>query len=162
MKWIMDGNRGLTYIRVMRTGSAVIYDSDYTFEFGKGHVLRESKDDAAIVVSSGRGVHEALGAASIAQLGVVDMPSIDDALLLKLYDSGKQLVFAEQNNGFIWQSFLKVLYRSRRTIDMSRIACINTLDENGKAQFIYSGTYEELVAAFGLTAEAIAKTAGGN
>ena len=29
------------YVRVMRTPSAVLYDSDYTFEFGRGHVLRE-------------------------------------------------------------------------------------------------------------------------
>ena len=42
MKWIMEGNRGLLYVRVMRTPSAVLYGSDYAFEFGKGHVLRES------------------------------------------------------------------------------------------------------------------------
>src|ERR1700733_1793135 len=47
MKWIMDGNRGLVYVRVMRTGSAVLYGSDYVFSFGKGHVLRESEADAA-------------------------------------------------------------------------------------------------------------------
>ena len=37
MKWIMEGNRGLVYLRVMRTGSAVLYGSDYVFAFGKGH-----------------------------------------------------------------------------------------------------------------------------
>ena len=42
MKWIMEGNRGLLYVRVMRTPSAVLYGADYAFEFGKGHVLRES------------------------------------------------------------------------------------------------------------------------
>src|SRR5665213_1591454 len=31
MKWTMEGNRGLVYVRVMRTGSAVLYDQDYTF-----------------------------------------------------------------------------------------------------------------------------------
>jgi hypothetical protein len=40
---------------------------------------------------------------------VVDMPSIDDELLLKLYATGKPLLFAEQNNGYLWQNFLKVL-----------------------------------------------------
>ena len=65
----------------MRTPSPVIYDSDYTFEFGRGHVLRDSGSDEAVIVSSGRGVHEAL-AASVecarqgVRAGVVDMPSI--------------------------------------------------------------------------------------
>ena len=42
MKWIMEGNRGLLYVRVMRTPSAVLYGRDYTFEFGKGTCVRES------------------------------------------------------------------------------------------------------------------------
>src|SRR5438477_8726752 len=33
MRWIMDGNRGLVYVRLMRTGSPVIYGADYSFEF---------------------------------------------------------------------------------------------------------------------------------
>jgi len=60
-----------------------------------------------MIVSSGRGVHEALAAADLCGAGVVDMPSIDDQLLLELYDSGKALFFAEQNNGYIWQNFLR-------------------------------------------------------
>ena len=88
MQWIMEGNRGLLYVRVMRTPSAVIYDSDYAFEFGRGHVLRQSADDAAVIVSSGRGVHEALAPPPTVRrrglnVGVVDMPSIDDELLLR-------------------------------------------------------------------------------
>jgi transketolase len=163
MRWIVEGNRGLVYVRLMRTGSPVIYPPDYTFEFGRGHVIRESAGDAAILVGSGRGVHEAIAAAGLcAQRGigvtVVDMPSIDDELLLRLYDSGKALIFAEQNNGYIWQNFLKVLYRHRKiSADLSRVANINTLDSNGRARFIHSGTYEELTEAFGLTAPQIAE-----
>ena len=140
MKWIMEGNRGLVYVRLMRTGSPVIYGPDYSFEFGQGHVIRESEDDAAIVVSSGRGVHEAIAAAALcAKSGigvtVVDMPSIDEGLLLQLYDSGKLLIFAEQNNGYIWQNFLKVLYRHRKaSADLARVATINTLDSRGSAR----------------------------
>ena len=86
------------------------------------------------------------------------MPSIDDALLLQLYDSGKLLVLAEQNNGYIWQNFLKVLYRHRKaSADLSRVATINTLDSEGRARFIHSGTLEELLEAFGLAAGQIAE-----
>ena len=162
MKWIMEGNRGLLYVRVMRTPSAVLYPGDYQFQFGRGYILRQSADDRAVIISSGRGVHEALGAALIcaaAQLPVrvVDMPSIDENLLLELYDWGKPLVIAEQNNGYIWQNFLKVLGRhGNRGIDPSRIIAVNTLDDNGRARFIHSGTYEELVDVFGLSAQKLA------
>ena len=54
MQWIMAGNKGLMYIRVMRTGSAVIYGPDYVFDFGVGHVLRRADADEAIVISSGK------------------------------------------------------------------------------------------------------------
>ena len=162
MKWIMEGNRGLVYVRVMRTGSAVLYGGDYSFEFGKGHILRQSPGDAAIVVSSGRGVHEALAAAELSakqgiHVRVVDMPSIDDALLLELHDLGKPLLFAEQNNGHIWQNFLKVLYRRKSAVDLGRVFTINTLNAEGRPQFIHSGTYEELIQAFGLTPAQIAE-----
>jgi transketolase C-terminal domain/subunit len=156
MKWIMEGDRGLVYVRVNRVAYGVLYDSDYAFEFGKGHVLRESAAEKAVIISSGHGVYEALTAADECaklglEVGVVDMPSIDEALLLQLHDSGKVLFLAEQNNGYIWQNFLKVLYERRklcRSID--KIAAINTLSADGKPRFIHSGTYEELTQAFGL------------
>jgi transketolase len=156
MKWIMEGNRGLVYLRVMRAPSAVLYDSNYVFEFGKGHMLKQSPDDVATIISTSRGVHEALSASAEAaksglKIGVVDMPSIDEELLLKLYDSGKLLCFAEQNNGYLLQNFLKVLYRRKKSCDWSRIMSINALDAEGKPQYIHSGTYEELIEAFNLT-----------
>ena len=166
MRWIMDGNRGLLYVRVMRTASAVLYGPDYTFDFGKGHILRESPDDKAVIISAGRGVHEALAAADLAQkqgigVSVVDMPSVDEDLLVSLYTSGKPLLFAEQNNGFLWQNFLKALYRrSAETgpIDLTRVHSVNTLMAAGDKQFIHSATYEELIEAFHLTPAALAGT----
>ena len=165
MEWIMAGNKGLIYLRVMRTGSAVLYPANYAFEFGKGHMLRKDDNAGVVVISSGRGVHEALGAAKLCaangvSVSVVDMPSVDDKLLLELYNSGVELIFAEQNNGYLWQNFLKVLYRNRAgaTGKLERVFTVNTLTANGKAQFIHSATYEELVAAFGLTSVDLAKT----
>ena len=162
MRWIMEGNRGLLYVRVMRTPSAVIYDGDYTFEFGKAHVLKQSASDAAVIVSSGRGVHEALAAAALGaeaglNMAVVDMPSIDEDLLIELMESGKVVCLAEQNNGYIMQNLLKVLFRRQRGLqNMKNVLVINTLDAHGKPQFIHSGNYEELIEAFGLTPARIA------
>jgi transketolase len=162
MRWIMEGNRGLLYVRVMRTPSAVIYDSDYAFEFGKGHVLKESAQGAAVIVSAGRGVHEALAAAALCAehgvgAGVVDMPSIDEELLLSLLESGRIVCLAEQNNGYILQNLLKAAFRRQRGLqNLRNVLAINTLDSQGKPQFIHSGSYEELIEAFALTPEAIA------
>ena len=156
MQWIMEGNRGLVYLRVMRTPSPVIYGSDYCFEFGEGQVLREGA--AATIVTSGRGVHEALAAADLLPaLGVVDMPSVDEDLLLRLYDSGKVVLFAEQNNGYLWQNFAKVLCRRRPAAGgTARIVTVNTLSPEGRAQFIHSATYEELIDAYGLSGPKLA------
>jgi hypothetical protein len=79
-------------------------------------------------------------------------------MLLELYDWGRPLLFAEQNNGYIWQNFLKVLYRHRSPVEMSRIRAVNTLGPEGRPRFIHSGTYEELIAAFGLAPEQLAAT----
>jgi transketolase len=161
MKWIMQGNRGLVYLRVMRAASAVLYNFDFEFEYSKGYVLQESPGDKAVLISSGRGVHEALAAAAeCAAAGVpvtvVDMPSIDEELLLRLYDSGRHLFIAEQNNGHIWKAVRNTLFRHRSNIDAGRLVPINALDKNGRPQFIHSGTYNELLSAFGLSPSQLA------
>jgi transketolase C-terminal domain/subunit len=166
MCWIMEGNRGLVYLRVMRTESPVLYGPDYEFSFGKGHRLRESEQEQAVIVTSGRAVHEALSAAALCsqhglEVGVIDMPSLDEGLVIELSNCGKLIVFAEQNNGYLWQNALKAIYRSRDKVQpeaLQRIVTINTLDANGRPQFIHSATYDELIAAFGMTPKAIADT----
>lgn len=166
MQWVMEGNRGLVYLRVMRAESGVLYGSDFQFEFGKGYKLREDRQAQAVIVSSGRGVHEALSAAAILaekgiQAGVVDMPSVDEDMMIEMASSGKLLVFAEQNNGYLARNFLRALYRRRDTISadaLQRVVTISTLDSGGMPQFIHSATYDELTVAYGLTPDAIANT----
>ncbi len=154
MRWIMEGNRGLIYVRVMRAPSKVIYGPDYKFEFGKASKVRQSAGDQVVIVSSGRGVHEAIAAAEQCGVatGVVDMPTIDDDLLMELSASDKLIVFAEQNNGYIWQNFLKLPARRDRTM------AVNTLTSAGRPQFIHSGTYEELLDAFSLSPAKLARS----
>ena len=158
MKWIVEGNRGLVYVRLMRTPAAVLYPADYVFELSKGSFVQGSMADDAFIVSSGRGVHEALAAsrecaAAGLKVGVVDMPSIDEKLLADLCSSGKVVCLAEQNNGYILQNLMKIHYRRP---GLEHVIPINTLDADGRPRFIHSGTYEELIEAFGLTASHIA------
>jgi len=163
MKWIMEGNKGLVYVRIMRAPAGVIYDGDFQFEFGRGYILKDSPVDKVVIISSGRGVHEALAAAgelekSGVKAGVVDMPSIDEKLLLDLYRSGKLIVVAEQNNGYIWSEYQKVLFKSKETVDTSRLLSINGLDASGRPQFIHSATYKELLQQFGLSPGQLVET----
>lgn len=161
MKWILEGNKGLVYLRIMRAPSTVIYDEDFKFEYGKGYILKESPADRVVIVSSGRGVHEALAAAkeleqSGIMVGVVDMPSIDEDLLRALYRSGKLLVIAEQNNGFILPRCREALSKMTEPVDFTRLVSINTLGKNGRPQFIHSATYVQLVRHLGLASDQLA------
>jgi transketolase len=163
MEWIMAGNRGLIYLRVMRAPCSVLYDPGFKFDFGRGHVLRQTSEDTVVIVSSGRGVHEALAASDDCaghgvKVGVVDMPSIDEALLLDLHDSGKRLCFAEQNNGYIWRNFQRILFQRRASIATDRFVSINTLGPDGQPHFIHSGSYPQLLAAFGLAPQQLSET----
>jgi transketolase len=161
MRWIMEGNRGLVYVRVMRAPSPVLYGEHYRFEFGTAARIRESANDAAIIVTSGRAVHEALAAARECEgqgiaVSVIDMPSVDEEQLLALARSGKLLLFAEQNNGFLWQNCARLLLKHRQ--DAGRAIAVNALDADGRPQFIHSGNYEELLEAFGLSPRQLAET----
>jgi transketolase C-terminal domain/subunit len=129
------------------------------FEYGRSWTLRESAEDRAVIVSSGRGVHEALKAADECAtrgfpVSVVDMPSVDETTLLKLMASGKPIVFAEQNNGYLWQSAVKTAARSGKPL--GRMIAINALSPENRPQFIHSGTYPQLMEAFGLAPRQIA------
>ena len=165
MKWIMAGNRGMVYARIMRAPSAVIYDDAFEFEYGRSWTLRESADDRAVIISSGRSVHEALKAADFCAkrgvpTGVIDMPSIDEKALLDLLGSGKLIVFAEQNNGYLWQNAVKIAARNGKPL--GRVIAINCLSAEAKPQFIHSGTYSQLIEAFGLSPAQMADRIAGS
>ena len=49
----------------LRAPSNAIYDADFTFEFGKAYNVKYSAEAEATIVSSGRGVYEALDAAKL-------------------------------------------------------------------------------------------------
>ncbi len=78
---------------------------------------------------------------------------------MDLCTSGKVVCLAEQNNGYILQNLLRVQYQRRHTQTqnaLQEVLAINTLSADGRPRFIHSGTYEELIEAFGLTPSQIA------
>ena len=156
LEWVMDGGKGLLYVRVMRAPSGVIYDGRFNFEYGKGYWLKQGPKDQAYLVSSGRGVHEALEAARLLEekgisIGLIDMPSVDETMIGELYESGKKVYVAEQNNGYLFDAFRKVLWQKKSSLEPWRVMGINTLNPEGQPQFIHSATYHQLLQEFGLT-----------
>ncbi len=155
MKWIMDGNRGMVYVRIMRSPSAVLYAPEVGFEYGKGYYVRKNEISKAVIVSSGRGVHEAVLAAEILEkehgiaADVVDMPSVDEGLMKELYGSGRTVLFAEQNNGYLWTEFRKRMFGCQAGAGGAYIG-INTSTSDDRPQYIHSAQYEELIEQAGL------------
>ncbi|MGY3214998.1 transketolase C-terminal domain-containing protein [Mucilaginibacter sp. HD30] len=162
LKWIMEGNKGMIYMRLLRAPSNAIYDADFSFEFSKAYIVKHSADAEATIVSSGRGVYEALDAADKLEaegitVNVVDMPTIDADAIVKLYRSGKPVFIAEQNNGYLWSHFRKVLFEQESSINTKQLIAINTTT-NGGLHYIHSGTYAELAAHYNLNGAALSQT----
>jgi transketolase len=156
MKWIMEGNKGMVYMRVLRAPANVIYEADFAFEFGKAYNVKYSEDAEATIVTTGRCVYEALDAAKKLEaedidINVMDMPSIDEHAILELYHSGKPVFIAEQNNGYLWSHFKRVLFKQEANINTQKLIPINTTTKDG-LHYIHSGIYTELSAHYGLDA----------
>jgi transketolase C-terminal domain/subunit len=155
MKWIMEGNKGLVYLRMLRSAAPVIYSEDFNFEYGKGFYVSKPSAADACIVSSGHGVYEAITAAGLLeekgiQAEVVDMPSFDAGMAAELHDGGKKIIVAEQNNGYLWHHFRKTLF-GRKNLKAENLIPINLLDKDGNARFLHSATYNELLSHNGLT-----------
>jgi transketolase len=154
IKWIAEGNKGIVYMRTLRAAASVIYDEKDEFEFGKAYSLQNLSNPDAFIVSTCRMVHESLAVSQIlakegTSLEVIDMPSIDKNKILEIYRSGKPIFIAEQNNGYLWSNFRKVLFDHEKNINTENLIPINAASEKG-IHYIHSGTYKELAAHYKL------------
>jgi transketolase len=160
LRWIMEGNRGLCYVRIMRAASGVVYEPGVAFEYGKAYRLFGTGKCAVNLVSSGRGVHEALSAAKILEqkgvaAAVYDMPSFDRETVLELLSQDALTVVAEQNNGFIWHEVGQLSLRN--PVSLQNCMAVNVSYPDGRYLFVHSATYEQLLARFGLTPQQLAE-----
>ncbi len=151
-------HEGPVYMRFGRSAVPVIHDEEsYSFQIGKGEVLREGTDVA--VIANGLLVAEALEAAdTLAGEGisvrVIDMATIkplDEALVLKAARECGKIVTAEEHSiiGGLGEAVCAVIAESGVPCKVKRIG-VN--DEFG-----HSGPAAALLKQFGLSAEHIAK-----
>ena len=162
LRWIMEGNRGLNYLRIMRAASGVLYPRGFEFEYGKAYRLRGDDSSRAILVSSGRGTHEACGAADLlAREGigveVYDMPSFDAGTMKRLLERKVPLFVAEQNNGYLRQETGKLFLTGQAVPAPESCRFINVNKPDGSFHYIHSATYAQLTEAYGLSAGKLAE-----
>ncbi|MDC7245527.1 MAG: transketolase C-terminal domain-containing protein [Sphaerochaetaceae bacterium] len=163
IRWIMEGDKGLVYLRIMRKASNVLYPAGTRFSYGKAWRLLGDDSSKVAIISSGRGTHEAVAAAeTLKQEGisaaVYDMPSFDGETVKQLCtQTDMKVIFAEQNNGYLWNAASKYILDNSLSFDISRLTAVNLNRTDGSYRFIHSAVYDELTRASGLDSSSLVK-----
>jgi len=149
--------QGPVYVRLGRSKVPVVMPDDYQFKIGKAYTFHIGKD--ANIVAMGIMVSMAIGAATILKhdgldVGVINMSTvkpIDTETLLKTAKACGLIVTAEEHStiGGLGSAVSEFLSEN----NPARIIRIGIKDDFG-----CSGTSEELLELYGLTADNILKT----
>ncbi|MBI2641301.1 transketolase [Candidatus Roizmanbacteria bacterium] len=105
---LMASIKGISYLRTTREKTPIIYPPDEEFKIGGSKIVRQSKNDKAVVVAAGITLHEALKAYDVLKrqglnITVVDLYSIkpaDEETLLSLAKLVKYFIVVEDHYPF--------------------------------------------------------------
>ena len=149
---------GPVYMRFGRSAVPVVHGEDFTFQIGKGEVLRDGSDVA--IIANGLLVYEAVAAAEeLAAKGinamVINMATIkplDEELVLAAAKKCGKVITCEEHSiiGGLGEAVCSLLAEKLPT----KVVRIGINDEFG-----HSGPAGALLKQFGLSAEHIAQTA---
>jgi len=150
--------KGPVYIRLGRSKVETIFDENYKFRLGKGVVVKEGGDVA--LIACGIMVETALKAAEMlaeeginaAVVNISTIKPIDAALITKVAGETKAVVTCEEHNiiGGLGSAVAEVLAENC-PVPMARVGI--------EDKFGQSGVPDELLKAYGLTAENIVQKA---
>jgi len=157
----MADRGGIAYLRTTRGNTPVIYEAGETFPIGGSKVVRRSGDDKVALVGAGITLHEAVKAAdALAADGiaarVIDLYSVKpiDAATLReaARDCEGRIVVAEDHwaEGGLGEAVLSVFADTDAPLHLRHLA-VSGMPSSGKP--------DELVAAAGIDAQAIADAA---
>jgi transketolase len=156
----MADTDGIVFLRTLRPNTPVIYDADEDFAIGGSRVLRSSDDDDVTIVGAGVTVHEALKAAeTLAEEGinlrVIDAYSIkpiDAETLQAAAEATGRIVTVEDHwpEGGLGDAVLAALADTDERPRVIKLA-VPEMPRSGKPA--------ELMAAYGIDADGIARTA---
>jgi transketolase len=154
----MADTEGIVFLRTLRPNTPVIYDPDDEFAVGGSRVLRSSDDDDVAIVAAGVTVHEALKAAdNLAEEGVnvrvIDAYSIkpiDTETLRAAAEATGRIVTVEDHwpEGGLGDAVLAALADAEERARVVKLAVF---------EMPRSGKPAELMAAYGIDADAIAR-----
>ena len=151
-------HNGPVYMRFGRAAVPVVHDEDYTFQIGKGEVMRQGTDVA--IIANGLMVAEALTAAEMLaakgiQAMVINMATIkplDEELVLEAAKTCGKIITCEEHSiiGGLGEAVCGVLSEKLPT-PVKRIGVNDAFGRSGPAA--------EVLKKFGLSAENIAAVA---
>ena len=149
---------GPVYVRLGRSAVPVFHGEGYTFQIGKGEVLREGTDVA--IIANGLMTYEAIQAGqALAQQGVnamvINMPTIkplDEELVLAAAETCGKVITCEEHSviGGLGEAVCSLLSEKRPT-PVRRIGVNDVFGRSGPAG--------KLLELYGLCADNIVKTA---
>jgi transketolase len=156
----MADTEGIVFLRTLRPNTPVIYDSDEEFEIGGSRVLRSTVTDDITIVASGVTVPEAVKAAETLakeDIGarVIDLYSIkpiDAETLRAAAEATGRIITVEDHypEGGVGDAVLAALAEVGAEARVVKLAVTD---------MPHSGKPAELLAAFGIDADAIADAA---
>ena len=145
---------GPMYVRLGRSAVPTIFGEDYNFEIGKGVVLRDGND--VTIIACGIMVNEALIAADILKeeninarvINISTIKPIDTELIIKAAKETKAIVTAEEHSiiGGLGSAVSEVVCENHPVV-VKKVGMNDCFGE--------SGTPNELLAKYGLTAKDI-------
>ena len=158
MVFALADYKGPSYMRLHRNPLALIHDSNYSFQMGKGEILKDGKD--AVIFASGTMVHESLKAAkmlekekiSVYVVNIHTIKPMDNELVINLAKKTNCVITAEDHNiiGGLGSAISEVLSENYPC----RVKRIGVKD-----RYAESGKPDELYRKYGLDAESIAQEA---
>lgn len=150
-------HKGPVYIKIGSPKMPVLYSQDYSFEIGRGVVMKEGGD--VTIIGTGTVLSKAYYAAEILEkeginarlLDIHTLKPLDEDLIIKAARETKKIVTVEEHYlyGGLGSAVAWVLAREYP----APVKMIGVDD-----QFAANGPYEELLGLYGLQAEQIAKT----
>ncbi len=156
----MADTDGIVFLRTLRPNTPVIYDADEEFRVGGSRVLRSSDDDDVTVVAMGITVHEALKAAdtlagegvSVRVIDAYSVKPIDVETLQAAAEATGRFVTVEDHwpEGGLGDAVLAALADTDERPRVVKLA-VDEMPRSGKSA--------ELMAAYGIDADAIARAA---
>jgi len=145
---------GPFYVRTGRAKIPMIYDESYQFQLGKAHMLRDGQD--ATIIACGLMVRAAIDAAAALEKDgvscrVLNMATLrpldEDAIIAAARDTGAIVTAEEHEVRLGLAALVAGVLALKQPAPMGSVGM--------KDRYAESGTWEELLEKYGLTAEAI-------